>query len=456
MKRLGMLLLWAWWLPVHGAPVRLLAGAGDCRDGELGAHVAALRAAVAAQGGQRLVGAEAVKARLRPAPSRTPEELSRAVEGARQRLYEGDFGSAQATLGAVLADVVRLPPGEARFGAWTAAQLLLGQVHRGRGQEEAGDEALRRVLRLSPGLVLDPDLHSPSTRARFEALRAALAAGPRVAVEVRSTPPGADVFLEGRPVGVTPWLASLPPAHYRLEVAAGPLLSFPRVLDATQGAATARVNLAFEGHVVERAGEACLDAASESPRLGHAVLLGALLGAEEVAVLSLERVGTEPGWLGVTLLSVPGGDRLRAAGLQLEPGHAGVDLAPLASWLATGSAAGPVSSPPPRMPEVALGLLPPGSTAERAEAGMRRNWAVGLACAGVALLATGVGLQLSADAAARAGTPQPLQQGMAWGALGVGSASVAATAVLLAWPGTLPANPKEQRPPSGGKAGAAD
>jgi len=432
-----MLLLWGCWLPVEAAPVRLLAGAGECRDSELGAHVAGLRAAVVQQGGQRLVAAEAVRARLRPAPSRTPEELSRAVEGARQRFYEGDFSSAQATLGAVLADVVRLPPGEARFAAWTAAQLLLGQVHRGRGEGEAGDEAFRRVLRLSPGLVLDPDLHSPSTRGRFEELRAQLASGPRVAVEVRSTPPGADVFLEGRAVGQAPWQATLPPAYYRLEVASGDLASFPRVLDANGGAATARVNLGFEGHVVERAGEACLDGTPESQRMGHAVLLGALMGADEVAVLSLERVGTEPGWLGVTLLSVPGGDRLRAAGLQLEPGHASVDLAPLASWLATGSTAAPLSVPPPRLPDVALGLAAPGSTAARAEAGLRRSWGWGLAGAGLALLAAGVGLQLSSDAATRSGSPQPVQQGLAWGALGVGSASLATSAVLLAWPGTF-------------------
>jgi hypothetical protein len=422
---------------VEAAPVRLLAGAGECRDGELGAHVAGLRSAVALQGGQRLVAAEAVRARLRPAPSRTPEELSRAVEGARQRFYEGDFSSAQATLGAVLADVVRLPPGEARFVAWTAAQLLLGQVHRGRGETEAGDEAFRRVLRLSPGLALDPDLHSPSTRARFEELRAQLQSGPRVAVEVRSTPPGADVFLEGRAVGVTPWQATLPPAYYRLEVAGGGLTSFPRVLDANAGAATARVNLAFEGHVVERAGEPCLDGTPESVRMGHAVLLGALMGADEVAVLSLERVGTEPGWLGVTLLSVPGGDRLRAAGLQLEPGHATVDLGPLAGWLATGSAGEPLSLPPPSLPDVALGMAAPGSTAERAEAALRRGWGWGLAGAGVALLAAGVGLQLASDAATRAGSPQPVQQGLAWGALGVGSASLATSAVLLAWPGTF-------------------
>jgi len=439
-KRLGILLVWFMCSPgVEGAPVRLLAGAGDCRDGELGARVAALRAAVQQQPGQRLVPGEAVRARLRPAPSRTPEELTRAVEGARQRFYAGDFSAAEVVLGAVLADVGRLAPGEERFGAWTAAQLLLGQVHRGQGKEEAGDEAFRRVLRLAPGLVLDPDLHSPSVRTRFEQLRKALAEGPRVTVEVRSTPPGAEVYLEGRPVGVTPWHGALPPAHYRLELASGALSAFPRTLDATGAPTTARVNLAFEGHVVQRAGEACLDGAPESQRLGHAVLLGALMGAEEVAVLSLERVGAEPGWLGVTLLSVPGGDRLRAAGLQLEPAQA-VDFAPLASWVATGSAGSapsPLSAPPARLPDVALGLAPPGSTARRAEAGLRRTWAWGLAGAGVALLAAGVGLQLGADAAARAGTPQPVQQGLAWGALGAGSASLAATAVLLAWPGTL-------------------
>ena len=437
MKRLGMLLLWlGCCLAGEASPVRLLAGAGDCRDGELGARVAALRAAVAQQPGQRLVPAEAARARLRPSPSRAPEELTRAVEGARQRFYAGDFAAAEVVLGSVLADVGRLLPGEARFGAWTAAQLLLGQVHRGRGELEAADEAFRRVLRLVPGLVLDPDLHSPSVRARFEELRGSLTAGPRVVVEVRSTPPGAEVYLEGRPVGVTPWQGALPPAHYRLELASGGLSSFPRMLDATGAQASARVNLFFEGHVVERAGEVCLDRGPESQRLGHAVLRGARVGAEEVAVLSLERVGAEPGWLGVTLLSVPGGDRLRAAGLQLETGRP-LEFAPLAGWLATGSASAPLSPPPARLPDVALGLAPPGSTAARAEAAARRGWAWGLAGAGVAMLAAGVGLQLGADASAHAGTPRPLQQGLAWGALGVGSASLATSAVLLAWPGTF-------------------
>ena len=205
------------------------------------------------------------------------------------------------------------------------------------------------------------------------------------------------------------------------------MLSFPRMLDATRPA-TVRVNLLFEGQVVAAVdGSPCLVAEDEEARLGHAVLLGALVEADEVAVLELEREGTEPGWLGVTLLSVPGGERLRAAGLQLETGRE-PSLEALAEWVATGAASVPLA-PAPRAsrPRAAA---PAKAQALAVPPPRRKALPVVLAGVGAGLAAAGVGLQLAADASARTGAPSALQQGLAWTSLGLGAASLAGAAVL--------------------------
>lgn len=424
-RRFGWLLL-VWMGGAYAAPTtRVLVTGGDCADGRLAAHHAGLRAALEQREGPGLVAAGALRARLRPAPARTHQELARAVETARERYYHAEPLAAASTLGAVLAEVGRLPPGEARARLWTDAQLLLGLSHRSGGKEAEGDEAFRRVLRIRPDFRLDEDLFSPSVRAHVDGLRASLARGRRVPLDVRSSPPGATVWLDGVALGRTPWVGDVPEGNYHLQLEHGLLASFPRMLEA-HAAATVRVNLAFEGQVVTGVdGAPCLAAADEEARLGHAVLLGALTGADEVALLQLQREGAEPGFLGVTLLSVPGGERLRTAGLQLEHGRE-PSLTALADWVTTGRVEAPLAPVPPRAraPEERSPSL-------RAAHGRRSAAPLALLGLGAALTGAGVGLQLAADSAARAGTPNGgLQQGLAWTALGLGAASLAGATVL--------------------------
>ncbi|MEN9797938.1 MAG: hypothetical protein RL653_1634 [Pseudomonadota bacterium] len=424
-RRFGWLLvIWTGW--VHAAPTtRVLVTGGDCPDGRMAAHHAALRSALEQRDGQGLGADAALRARLRAAPARTHQELSRAVEAARERYYQADPSAAASTLGAVLAEVGRLPPGEARARLWTDAQLLLGLIHRGSGNAAEGDESFLRVLRVRPDFPLDEDLFSPSVRAHVDGLRASLSRSARVPLDVRSSPPGATVWLDGVSLGRTPWTGEVHAGNYHLQLEHGQLASFPRMLEA-HGPATVRVNLAFEGQVVTGVdGAPCLVAADEEARLGHAVLLGALVGADEVAVLQLQREGAEPGWLGVTLLSVPGGERLRAAGLQLELGRE-PNLSALADWVATGEAGLPLEpAPRPLRAATATGAI----TSPRVP-GRRPAAPLALLGVGAALTGAGVGLQLAADSAARTGTPNEIQQGLAWTALGLGAASLAGAVVL--------------------------
>ncbi len=335
-------------------------GAGACRDADLAAAVRGLSVPLSRESSVRLVPEEALFARLGRGPARSPDELARGLEAARQLFLAGRHVEALGQLETLQAEISRLAPGAQRWSLWSSAAVLEGVVRtRVKGSTDPED-AFFRVLRLDPGLQLERDDYGPATIARFERVRVEVQKSKRAPLRVKSQPPGADVFLDGRRVGATPYSGEHVPGRYQLVVAKGENVSLPRRVDV--GPATVQVDLRFES-TVETALMPCLAQESdEAVRLGTAVRLGAALELDQLVVLRIERGDAGPTWLSATVVDIPEGRKVRDGGLGLGPKGVGeAELLKLAKFVATGENAelaalpvAPVQPPVVEPPAVAL------------------------------------------------------------------------------------------------------
>ncbi len=78
--------------------------------------------------------------------------------------------------------------------------LQLGITYGVLGEEEKARKAFEAALDADPTLSLDPESVKPKVAALFKAAKGA----PKGLLSVRSTPPGAEVLVDGKPVGTTP------------------------------------------------------------------------------------------------------------------------------------------------------------------------------------------------------------------------------------------------------------
>jgi hypothetical protein len=393
------------------APRLAVVAVGDCQDLEL---IADLRGLVTELNRARpgialeLPSAQAV---LGAPSSASPEDLARQLDTAQSLFYNAASRKAERQALDALADIDRLPPGDARWALRVRAELFLALYYKNVGPPDAFDGALKQVLRLAPTHKLDPFYFSTGVRARFDKLRAQLAAGPKVKLDVTSTPTGADVFLDGLRVGNTPYSGEQVPGAYVLELGkqGGFSLQHPVKLNSdTQ----VRVDLGFEG-AIHPARLTCVNGpADERVSLRHGVMLGTLLGLDEVVVLRLDRPRAGPGWLTVSLLNVTTGQKVRDGGIKVKDLAAlpeGLDE--LAAFVVTGQMGARVS-PEARAPEPAVATAA-GPTAPveapQAEAppGLfaRRTWkskaGVGLGVLSLVGLGAGVAFEVLASSSWR-------------------------------------------------------
>ena len=82
--------------------------------------------------------------------------------------------------------------------------LLLGATERLRKRPKASGAAMHAALPLAPTASPDPTLYNPKLRARFEKLRDRLEKRALGTLTINSTPQNAEVFVNGRMVGVSP------------------------------------------------------------------------------------------------------------------------------------------------------------------------------------------------------------------------------------------------------------
>jgi len=120
-----------------------------------------------------------------------------------------EFEGALRSLEAVFADLPRLDD-------LAEAHLGLGVTYQAKGQEDLAAREYLRVLLLQPERQLDEAVYSPLVLERFGRMREQLATSLRGSVSLLSQPPGAEVSMDGRPVGATPITIPgvAPGAHY--------------------------------------------------------------------------------------------------------------------------------------------------------------------------------------------------------------------------------------------------
>ncbi len=191
------------------------------------AAIDSLRAQVAPQG-YRLLETPSIRRALEaavPQPSST-QVLGQArslVQSAKDAYADFTYELALTRLQAVDALLLSLPPSARVVDLLVERHILAALVYDGIGDESRVLEAFRIVQRLQPERrALDPGFYRPRIVALFQKAKEAAAVAPAIALQ--SEPAGAELWLDGRPIGKAPqtldalavgshYLAAVLPGH---------------------------------------------------------------------------------------------------------------------------------------------------------------------------------------------------------------------------------------------------
>lgn len=172
-----------------------------------------------------------------------------------------------------------------------AARLmgLAGPDEKGAGNTPLGKRALSHLvdaLRANPSLALSPKEHPPKLRRLLDLARAELSKEGLGGLSVDSTPEGATVYIEGRPVGLTPLrlLESTPRGRYRMWVALDEARSATRWIEVGADTARVEVDLAFEGSLWPE-GPGLRPVRGQTIDEAVAARVGALAGVEVIVLV---------------------------------------------------------------------------------------------------------------------------------------------------------------------------
>jgi hypothetical protein len=316
-------------------PKSLAIASGECRDGELNNGATAFADAVKGQlKGDAMDGA-AVLERLRPRPLAGLDETQRQIDAAQSQFYSNQLDHSLEVTRSALKSLERIAPSDSAFKQIAAARVLEGLVLKGQGKKNEQTDAWKRILRVQPEFALDTDYYTPATIQQFDALKKEMARGKRVPLSVQSTPSGATVFLDGAPVGKTPFKGAFPAGSYRLTLAQGDAQSF--VYDvALEQPFDKQIDLAFESTLYA---QLPLCVKSSTADYDRALRLAAIAGAERALVVRVESHNNEPGWVAAVLLDVQKGARVREGGMKVSDAKKGSGYADLVSFVLTGEPA---------------------------------------------------------------------------------------------------------------------
>lgn len=346
--------------PASPEPRRSAVALGDCSDAQLRTSARSFHTALSVRTAESPQAMTEVLRSLRPQATKTFEELKRQLESAETQFYNASYQGAAEQVRDALAEIERVEPSPARWELQIQAHLLEALIFRGVLRTAEAEEACRKVLRLSPDYQLDTNFFSPSVTAFFNRVRKQVAAAPKARLVVTSSPPGADVYLDGRMVGRTPFTGSFLPGPYQLMLARGEGWSFPRNVQLGREHDTVvTVDLSFEGSVLAGEPPCLLHLASSGDPFKYAVKYGALIGADEIVVLRQQKKGPGAGWVTASLLSVQGGQTVREGSLQTsESGELGPSGDDLVHFVVTGKATAAVKLPPPNPRRVSVDAPP--------------------------------------------------------------------------------------------------
>lgn len=155
-----------------------------------------------------------------PAPSALAG-AQKEISEAKEKFFSFHYDDAAAKLDRAISILKGADDLSATGAALADANVSRALIAKSRGDENAARDAIASVLRIDPTFELDPQSYPPSLIATFNSVKGALAATPRGAVKITTTPPAADVYLNGIKKGVTPIeIKDLPEGSYSLAIEA--------------------------------------------------------------------------------------------------------------------------------------------------------------------------------------------------------------------------------------------
>lgn len=345
------------------APKTLVVAAGDCQSVELVTGLNDFSTALREKLKSDLYEPDVVLDIVRPRPTRSLEDVERQVESARTLFYNGQHDRALDLLKQALAELERAPLAGQPWKVTAPALALQGVVLTSLNKKSDAAEAFRRVLRVEPSHSLSSDEFTPSVISQFEGFRKELARQKKGVTQVQSTPPGAEVLVEGRVMGVTPLKLELTPSTYRLAVRANDRVSYLRVI-AVPRDAQIQIDLASEGALVTQA-PLCLSAKDKVAEAA-ALKLANTVTADDLIVVRLEGPKGAPGQFVASRYEIRSGSMVREGRVQA-PTRGKPAFGALATFLLTGQGSALIVSPEaaaavvekPVDPPVVLATPPP-------------------------------------------------------------------------------------------------
>jgi hypothetical protein len=199
-----------------------------------------------------LLGALPARALEAAAPN-VDDEAEATFRRAQSAYQSGDYAASARTLAGLIAGMEADGATPAPRDRWTRALLRLAQVEATLGHGAPARSAIERALAVEPGLAPDPEQYSPRFRREVEQARARLELAPRFRLEITSVAAGADVQIDGQPVGAAPVEVRLPSGRYHVGVRSG------------AGGGGARIDLARDERVAVDAGGPARPGAGDRP-----------------------------------------------------------------------------------------------------------------------------------------------------------------------------------------------
>jgi hypothetical protein len=280
-----------------------------------------------------------------------------------------------------------------RLRAATRLMALAGVDERGEAKTELGARALEHMVaaaRVDPALTLSRQEHPPKMHRLLALAQAQLKEAGLGGLDVSSSPEGATVFVEGRPVGLTPLrlMGQLPYGSYRVWLEREDARSVTRRVAVGAQPARLEVDLAFEG-ALWADGPGLRPLPSSVVERGFVDKLTSLLDVERIVL-----IGRGGGVTWVAAASTRHDDIARGS---VSSGDG--DAARLAAWLAEG--AGPNDDIGARVPRHVL-PAPIEPLRAESEPDDATPWLIagGVAAGVVALAAAGAGVVAVAALAA--------------------------------------------------------
>ncbi len=323
------------------APKTLVVAAGDCQSVELVTGLNDFSSALREKLKSDLYEPDVVLDIVRPRPTRSLEDVERQVESARTLFYNGQHDRALDLLKQALAELERAPLAGQPWKVTAPALALQGVVSTSLNKKSDAAEAFRRVLRVEPTHSLSRDEFTPSVISQFEGFRKELARQKKGVTQVQSTPPGAEVLIEGRVMGVTPLKLELTPSTYRLAVRANDRVSYLRVITVPRDALI-QIDLGSEGALVTQA-PLCL-AAKDKLAEAAALKLANTVTADDLIVVRLEGPKGAPGQFVASRYEIRSGSMVREGRVQA-PTRGKPAFGALATFLLTGQGSALIVSP---------------------------------------------------------------------------------------------------------------